>query len=161
MTLIEHWEENKREDFDGGRQKDKTVIQYLWGISDSKLFHWEMRLMTDLILGCDIAAGLHIRTKTADDNIYIQQRKKKKRKGVGGENVLFQRPQAAAAAAAAVRLPSVHSRNVPSPARVTDSLSSYQIRPPHLPSPTYLLTAQFFFVSSPHAVSRLGNPTRR
>lgn len=157
MTLIEHWEENKREDFDGGRQKDKTVIQYLWGISDSKLFHWEMRLMTDLIWGSDIAAGLHIRTKTADDNIYS---KKKGGEGLwGGENVLFQRPQAAAAAAAAVCLPSVHSRNVPSPARVTGSLSSYQIRTPHLPSPTYLLTAQFFFVGS-HAVSRLGNPTR-
>lgn len=38
-------------------------------------------------------------------------------------------------------------QNVLSPARVTDSLSSYQIRPLHLPSRTYLLTAQFFFVS--------------
>lgn len=81
MTLIEHWEENKREDFDGGRQKDKTVIQYLWGISDSKLFHWEMRLMTDLILSSDIAAGLHIRTKTADDNIYSKRKKEKGRSG--------------------------------------------------------------------------------
>lgn len=82
MTLIEHWEENKREDFDGGRQKDKTVIQYLWGISDSKLFHWEMSLMTDLILGSDIAAGLYIRTKTADDNIYGNKKK-------GGERCSF------------------------------------------------------------------------
>lgn len=38
-------------------------------------------------------------------------------------------------------------QNVLSPARVTDSLSSYQIRPLHLPSWTYSLTAQFFFQS--------------
>lgn len=38
-------------------------------------------------------------------------------------------------------------QNVLSPARVTGSLSSYQIRPLHLPSWTYSLTAQFFFVS--------------
>lgn len=85
--------------------------------------------MTDLILSSDVAAWLEIRTKTADDNIYSK-----------GKKMFF----SASTSSESVKCP---ERNVLSPARVTDSLSSYQIRPLHLPNWTYLLTAQFFFVS--------------
>ena len=109
-------------DFDGGRQKDKTVLQ---GASIGhlyiRLFHLKMRFMTDLILSSGIVAAVtwvQVRVRIADDNIYS---KKKKRE------MFF----SVATSSEAVNCP---DQNVLSPARVTDSLSSYQIRPLHLPS---------------------------
>lgn len=115
ITLIK--KENKKKEFDWGwgerRQKDQTVLQYLWSTSRSSLLHWRMRLMTDLTWGRDRAAGLQIRTGTASDDNIVDKNGGKK-----GKNMCLSRILQAAAP-----LPSVRgSRTVPSSSR-SDRLS--------------------------------------